>query len=389
MPVEGIGCSQGVEHQDEANRPADAGRRAARAPSSRVKPRIAVLGCGGTISSASTRLDVMEYSEQGRRLDLDEVLERLPECREVADIIGYPFRAVGSSAFGPAEWVQVKELVERAAAQDADGVVILHGTATLEETAYFLHLSLSASMPQVPVVLVGAQRPVTALSSDAGMNFVGALRVAGSCAARGRGVLVVLNDEIHSARDVVKTTNYRLNTFASPGYGPLGYIEADGVRFHRRNDNGYDGATHPDAADCAATGAAGRTADGIFATLRGPLDAAALPRVDIIHSYAGADGVLIDAACAAGAQGLVAASLAPGLATPAEKTAYQRALAQGVRVVQTSRAHHGYIPERQYLRTAGIIPGGDLSPQKSRVLLMLGLARGHDLEAMRGLFAAS
>ena len=150
------------------------------------------------------------------------------------------------------------------------GFVIPHGTATLEETAFFFNLTLACKQP---VVLVGAQRPASGLGTDAGMNLVNALRVAGSPAARGKGVLVVLNDEIHAARDVVKTSTYRLQTFRSADYGALGHADGDGVHFYRAPF----GAHMPDTP---------------FAML----ELAALPRVDIVYSYAGADGALVDAA---------------------------------------------------------------------------------------------
>jgi L-asparaginase len=126
----------------------------------------------------------------------------------------------------------LRGVIHRIAAEDPAiaGFVIPHGTATLEETAFFLNLTLRVSQP---VVLVGAQRPASALGTDAGMNLVNALRVAGCAEARGKGVLVVLNDEIHPARDVVKTSTYRVQTFRSLDYGALGHVDGDGPHFYR------------------------------------------------------------------------------------------------------------------------------------------------------------
>jgi L-asparaginase len=327
-------------------------------------PRLAVIGTGGTISSlAESSLDAMDYPEFSRKLNVDEVLDRYPECRLVAEPVPIPFRAVGSTAIGPADWLALRAIVHETAARDPGiaGFVILHGTATLEETAFFLNLTLATDRP---VVVVGAQRPSSALGTDAGENLVAALRVAGSEAARGLGVLVVLNDEIHPARDVVKTSTYRLQTFRSPDFGALGHVDCDGIHLFR----------HPSRRHAP---------DTEFASAPG-FD---LPRVDIVTSYAGADGVLVDAAVAAGARGIVSAGLAPGIPTPLERQAFERALAAGVVVVQCSRAVSGRVGRRRYLREAGIVAGEDFSPQKARILLALALTRTRDRDEIARIFA--
>lgn len=328
-------------------------------------PRIAVIGTGGTISSVSPdSLDSLDYPEFGTKLTAAEVLARVPETARVAQAVPIPFRAVGSTAIGPADWIGLRDLIQRCAAEDPglDGFVILHGTATLEETAFFLDLTLA--VPQT-VVLVGAQRPISALGTDAGSNLVAALRVAGAAAARGLGVLVVLNDEIHAARDVVKTSTYRLQTFRSPDFGALGHVDGDGLWITR----------HPSR----------RPAPG--ATFAGAA-LGTLPRVDIVLSYAGADGTMVDAAMAAGARGIVSAGLAPGIATPAETDALRRAAASGAAVVQCSRAASGRVGHRRFLREAGFIPGEDFSPQKARILLMLALSRMADHDEILRIFSA-
>ncbi|HEV2303657.1 MAG TPA: asparaginase domain-containing protein, partial [Stellaceae bacterium] len=152
-------------------------------------PRIAVLGTGGTISSlGASSLDVLDYPDFGQKLDAAALVERFPESRLVADPVLQTFRQVGSTAIGPAEWIGLRALIHEVAANDPEvaGFVVPHGTATLEETAFFLNLTLAIAHP---VVLVGAQRPASALGTDAGMNLVAALRVAGSAEARGKGVL--------------------------------------------------------------------------------------------------------------------------------------------------------------------------------------------------------
>jgi L-asparaginase len=325
-------------------------------------PRIAVIGTGGTISSlGASSLDVLDYPDFGQKLTCEALLERFPESRLVADPLPVTFRQVGSTDIGPKDWLEIRALIHRLAADEPSiaGFVIPHGTATLEETAFFLNLTLASVQP---VVLVGAQRPASALGTDAGMNLVNALRVAGSAEARGKGVLVVLNDEIHAARDVVKTSTYRLQTFRSADFGALGHVDGDGVHFYRAPVRAH-------------------MPDTQFASL----DLRALPRVEIIYSYAAADGALVDAAVATGARGLVSAGFAPGSPTPEQRAAFERAAQSGIVVVQCSRAS-GRVAPRRRLRESGIVAGLDFSPQKARILLMLALSTTTDVAAIQQAF---
>jgi L-asparaginase len=329
-------------------------------------PRIAVIGTGGTISSlGASSLDVLDYPDFGQKLTAEALIERFAETRLVADPITVTFRQVGSTEIGPKEWLELRALIHRTARDDPAivGFVIPHGTATLEETGFFLNLTLAVSQP---VVLVGAQRPASALGTDAGMNLFNALRVAGSPESRGKGVLAVLNDEIHAARDVVKTSTYRVQTFRSLDFGALGHVDGDGVHFHRAPL----GAHMPDAP---------------FAQLELGLP---LPRVDIVYSYAGADAALVDAAVEAGARGLVSAGFAPGSPTPAQRAGFERAAQAGIVVVQCSRAFSGRVAPRRRLRESGIVAGLDFSPQKARILLMLALTQTTDVEAIQEMMQA-
>jgi L-asparaginase len=272
------------------------------------------------------------------------------------------FRQVGSTAIGPKDWLELRALIHRTAGEDPGltGFVIPHGTATLEETAFFLNLTLGIKQP---VVLVGAQRPASALGSDAGTNLVNALQVAGCPEARGKGVLVVLNNEIHPARDVVKTSTYRVQTFRSFDFGALGHVDGDGPHFYRA----------PMKAHMPDTPFAGS-------------EIAELPRVDIIYSYAGADGDLVRAAVAAGAHGLVSAGFAPGSPSPDQRTAFIDVAKSGIVVVQCSRAASGRVAPRRHLRETGLVAGEDLSPQKARIMLMLMLARTRDIDEIQKAF---
>ena len=319
-------------------------------------PRIALIGTGGTISSIGRGpLDLWEYMDSSRKAEPEELLARFPEVAEAAEIVPVRYRAVGSTAIGPADWLALDAAVHTTVEGQAplDGLVITHGTATLEETAYFLNLTLKVD---ATVVVVGSQRPPTGLSSDAGLNLLNAVRVAAAPEAHGLGVLVLLNDEVQAAREVTKASTLRLETFRSPDLGMLGYADPDGrVAIYRRPARRHAPVTEFDVR--------GRTE---------------LPRVDITASYAGADGTAIRAFVGAGARAIVSASLAPGVVTPAEAEALLDARARGVLVVISSRAGSGRVLPRTALRERGFVAADNLNPQKARVLAMLALTRTDD-----------
>lgn len=329
------------------------------------RPRIAVIGTGGTIASQGAGpLDTQDYASSGRPiLDAAALVAAVPALAEAVEPIPVAFSAVPSTAIGWGDWHALLGCIAatKAAHPGLDGIVVTHGTATLEETAYLLSLTLPDDLP---VVLTGAQRPFTALSSDGPMNLVAAARVAGDPQARGLGALVVLNDEIHAAREVTKTSTSRLQTFRSPGLGALGHVDADRVAFWRRPARVLPPEARFDAA-----------------LLRDP------PRVDVTYSVAGGDGVAVRAFLAAGARGIVAAAFAPGFTTPAEREALAEAIAAGCTVVLSSRAGSGRtFPARRYA-AQGFLTADNLNPQKARILLSLALARGGGRAEVEALFA--
>lgn len=329
-----------------------------------TRPRVAVIGTGGSISTVGRHsLDLFEYGDFGRTLEVDELLARFPDVSAAAEVVPIRFRALLSTAVGPREWLELHELVHDLAAREErpDGIVITHGTATLEETAYFLNLTVKVDLP---VVLVGAQRPPNGLSTDAGLNLVNAVRVAAAPASRGLGVLVLLNDEIQAAREVTKGSTYRLETFRSPDLGMLGYADPDGhVAIYRAPTRRHAPHTEFDVA--------GR---------------ADLPRVDIAYSYAGSDGAAIDALVAGGAAGIVSAGFAPGRVTPGEWRALVEARHAGVLVVQSSRAGSGRVLRREREHEQGIVVADNLNPQKARVLAILALTVTDDPEQVQRFF---
>jgi L-asparaginase len=314
------------------------------------KPRVAFIGTGGTIASLGAGpLDLQNYGATGQVMHAGQILARSPETALVADVIAVPYRNIPSTGIDFTDWRTLVTLCDRLVAEHADlaGIVIGHGTATLEETAYLLNLTLKVP---VPVVLVGSQRPSNALSSDAGLNLVNAIRVAACPEARGMGVLVVLNDEIHAAREVTKTATLRLQTFRTPDFGVLGHADGDSVAFYRRPLR--------------------RAAPDTEFEISG---LAALPRVDIAYAYAGGDGTAVRAFVVAGARGIVSAGFAPGFSPPGDFAALQEAAGQGVVVVQSTRAGSGRTFRGKRLREAGILVADNLNPQKARILLSLAL----------------
>ena len=320
-----------------------------------MMPKVAVIGTGGTIASLGAGpLDLQNYGATGVVMHADELVARFPEIGLVADVLPVRYRNIPSTGIDFADWRELVRLCDELVAQHGDlaGIVISHGTATLEETAYMLNLTLKVP---VPVVLVGAQRPPSALSSDAGLNLVNAVRVAASADARGMGVLVVLNDEIQAAREVTKTATTRLQTFRSRDFGVLGHADGDAVAFYRRPVR----RCYPD------------TQFDIRA-----LDA--LPRVDIAYAYAGADGVAVRAFVDAGAKGIVSAGFAPGFSSPGDYEALKAAAVKGIVVVQSTRAGSGRTFRSKRLADGGFLIADNLNPQKARILLALALSVTQD-----------
>lgn len=325
--------------------------------------RVAVITTGGTIDSVGVdRLDLAAYLETCRRLAPGELLAGLPELASIATVTEIPFRRLRAHAITDADLADLVALVTGLLDRDeADGIVITHGTNTLEETAWLLHLVLAGD---APVVITGAMRPASALSADGPLNLVNAVRVAASRDAHGLGVLVVMDDTIHGARDVTKSNTLRASAFTDGAAGPLGWTDGDGCVVI---------AHHP---------ARGQALRGAYAAI----DLRALPRVDVIVSYQGADGALVDAAAKAGARGIVSAGTGAGYPTPGEVDALERASAAGVIVCQASRVGAGRVPRTPSLATRGWIAADDLQPWKARILLRLALAASTDTEDLQARF---
>lgn len=329
-------------------------------------PRVIVLGTGGTIQSLGRdELDVHEYVDFGRIASLEEILERAPVLSKLAEIVPVNFRTLPSSAVSIDDWLDLNRTIDELVRAHApiDGVVVTHGTSTLEETAYFLHLALKTS---ATVAITGAHRPFNTVGSDALANLIASTRVVTAPQARDMGVLVVLGDEIHSAREVTKTASGHAPAFRTADLGMLGYVDSAGaVSLYRRPLRRHTTETPFD--------------------LRQRRD---LPRVDIVYSYIGSDGCAIPTFVANGAKGIVSAGFPPDIPTRAERRYLEEARDAGVLIVQCSRAGSGKIARRKALRDAGFVVADNLTPQKARILAMLALCQTSDVEAVQEFFDA-
>jgi L-asparaginase type II len=321
-----------------------------------ARPRVHLVATGGTIASTNY------YAADQGKVGVEQLLKAVPALDTVAAISAQQFANVGSSAITPAMWLALSRGIADTlrAHPDLAGVVVTHGTDTMEETAYFLDLTVADPRP---VVVTGAMRPADGVGIDGPANLLNAVRVAVSPAARGRGAMILMNDEILAARDATKTNTVRPDAFAAPYRGDLGVADPERVVFHRAAER-----------------------QGTF-DLAGVRE---LPRVDVVYSYAGADGADVDALVAAGAKGIVVAATGRGSVPPVQRQALDRAIARGVVVVIGSRTGSGSVDVGQGTnrRTGG--PGslgtGDLNVQKARVLLMLALTRTSDPREVARIF---
>ncbi len=312
-------------------------------------PLVKVIATGGTIANTPSG-----------RLHAGEVAEVIPELKEVARIEIEEIFRVGSSDITPDRWIIIANRInELASEKEINGFVVTHGSNTLEETAYFLHLAVKT---EKPVILTAAQRQFSTLSSDSPKNFLDAVRVAACEQAGGKGVMTVVNDEINCARDVTKRMSYRLQTYTSPDVGVLGFVDLNRVTFYRLPVRKHT----------------------VFSEFNvSKLEQ--LPRVDIIYTASGTDGVLIDAAVErAKSDGLVIAVSPTGAPAPGMKEALNRAARSGIPVVYANRGGHDRL--RTMLPEEPFIAGDNLNPQKARILLMLALTRSKDFAEIQRIF---
>ena len=313
-----------------------------------LPPRVHVIATGGTISNMGSN----------PRRTGDELVAGVDQISRLAMVTTEQFSNVAS---GSITQEMLRDLARRVRAlfREEDppaGVIVTHGTDTMEETAFFLDLSVGSCEP---VILTGAMRQANAVGADGPANLLNSIRLAVSPEAKGRGTMLLMNDEIFLARDVTKTNTTRLNAFTAPMAGPAGVTDPDGIYFRSP------------APECQPPRVDIEKVDSF-------------PRVDIVYSYIGADSAMVDALVDAGARGLVIAGVGRGGTTPSQSRALRRAIERGVIVVISNRTGAGRVgrginPESLRELESGrgaIIGAGDLNPPKARILLALGLAAG-------------
>jgi L-asparaginase len=318
-----------------------------------------MTGPGTLPRNPKNRLEYLRYVQTGETpLSASELIERIPELQQFARL-----SAEGGPALPYDQPEQLKALslkmAERLADPDIAGIVFAHGTNAIEETAYFLNLTVRS---EKPIVIVGAQRPFSTLSSDAPLNLLNAVRVAAAEASRGKGTLVVLNDVIHAAREVTKSNTYRVEAFQSREIGVLGYADPDRIVYYRAPVRRHTTQSEFNLGQIAE-----------------------FPKVTILYSHSGDDDDLAKAAVAAGAKGLVIAGTGAGHANNARKTLKELYDTAGVIVVRSARVGAGRVIRDDNWQEPGFVAADNLLPQKARILLQLGLTRTanpHELQRM-------
>ena len=324
---------------------------------------VMILATGGTIAGtgASTTATV---GYQSATVGVQRLIEAVPELKKVANVKGEQVFQIASENMNNDYWLKLAKRVNELLAQtDVDGIVITHGTDTIEETAYFLNLVVKS---RKPVVIVGAMRPSTAISADGPINLYNAVTLAGSQDAVGKGVLVVLNDQINGARDVTKTNTANTDTFRNWEFGFMGYMQDNAPHFYRVSTRKH-------------------TADTEFDVSK--LDA--LPQVDIVYGYASMNRVAVDAFVAAGAKAIVHAGVGDGsLARPAVEPALIEARKKGVIIVRSSRVGNGIIARNGEAKDDEMdyVVSDTLNPQKARILVMLALTKTNDTKEIQRMF---
>ncbi len=328
---------------------------------SQTLPNVAILATGGTIAGAAESGTQAGYKSGA--VTIDAMLTAVPGIEKLARIKGEQISNVGSQDMSFEIMIALAKRINELLAQpEVDGIVVTHGTDTMEETAFFLNLVVKSDKP---VVLVGSMRPSTAVSADGPLNLYNAVGVAADPAAKGRGVLVMMNDWIHAAHSLTKTSTTAIQTFMSPLRGLVG------VANYGKNDFFSSPPwTHTAKSEFSVEGVT------------------KLPRVDILFAYADMAPDLIDASVANGAKGIVIAGVGNGNMNNASLEAAARAAKNGVVVVRSSRVATGSVGRNVEVNDddLGFIASDELNPQKSRILLALALLKTRPLEEIQKLF---
>jgi L-asparaginase len=326
------------------------------------KPKIKILATGGTIAGAALKPTDPGY--QSGAVGVDVLIAAVPQLAEIADVSGEQIASIGSQDMNDEIWLKLaKRVNELLAMPDVDGIAITHGTDTLEETSYFLHLVTKSDKP---VVMTGSMRPSTAMSADGPLNIYNCVAIAADPAAKGRGVLVLIDDDIHSAHDVIKRHTTDVATFSSGEAGLVGAALFGKNVWYR-------------------SPAQVHTTKSEFSI---PANQTTLPRVDILYAHANMSPDLITAAAKNGAKGIVIAGVGDGNMTAPAWDALKQVVKQGVVGVRSSRTNGGIIRRNIEVNDdeAGTVASMELNPAKARVLLQLALLKTKDAKQIQGYF---
>ena len=322
-------------------------------------PRVIILATGGTIAGAGAASDRAGYT--AGKIPIDDLIGSIPTVKKIATITGEQIASVGSQDMTIDVWkklaVRANEIFKN---NEADAIVVTHGTDTQEETAYFLDLVTSSPKP---IVLTGSMRPATAISADGPKNLYDAITVAIDPKSMGRGVLVSFNEGIYDAREVMKMSTTKTNAFGSPNTGAIGQAYDGRVEYYSKAEREVN------------------TPFTVTADTK-------LPRVDIVYMYAYAPSDEIDMLIAKKVDGIVIAGVGNGNMNKAYMDAVKRAVAAGIVVCRASRAPSGRVVLHDEINDdeLGTIVSDDLTPQKARILLMLGLTKTKDVKQLQNYF---
>ncbi|MBC7683781.1 MAG: type II asparaginase [Bdellovibrionales bacterium] len=329
----------------------------------RVKlANVTILATGGTIAgTGATSTTTVGYT--AATVGVQRLIQAVPELAKVANVSGEQVFQIASENMSNEHWLTLAKRINVLLAQpNVDGIVITHGTDTLEETAYFLNLVVKS---RKPVVLVGAMRPSTAISADGPINLYNAVLLAASPEAVGKGVLVSMNDQIQSARDVTKVNTSTLDAFRTPELGMLGYIQGSRAFFYRTGTRKHTVETEFDIAALQS-----------------------LPQVDIVYGYANVGPVAVDAFVAAGSKGIIHAGVGDGSLAAKVVPALKAARSTGAIVVRASRVGQGILARNGEANDDELdfVVADTLNAQKARILLMLALTRTSNTKEIQRMF---
>jgi L-asparaginase len=325
------------------------------------KPKVVIVATGGTIAGSASSGTSAGY--QSGAVGVDILIQAVPQLKDIAEVSGEQVASIGSQDMNDAVWLKLaKRVNEILAKPDVAGVAITHGTDTMEETSYFLTLVVKSDKP---VVLTGSMRPSTAMSADGPLNIYNAVAIAADPMARGRGVLVTVDDDIHSGHDIVKTHSTDVGTMAS---GEAGLVGA--TLFGKQTWFRSPARLHTTKSEFSVEGVT------------------ALPRVDIIYAHANMSPDIITNAAQSGAKGLVIAGVGDGNMTAPAVEAVKAVIAKGVVVVRSSRTNGGIMRRNIELNDdqLGTVASMELNPAKARVLLQLALLKTKDAKAIQSYF---